>query len=203
MAGDGVGVAQHLRGGGHVAGRQGGAHRGAGHAFAMHLVAVHARHVKALPPPGGIQHGVVAGALGAEAEVVAHQDVLRPQALHQHVLDEGLGRLAGQGRVEGQHDHLVDAAQLELRELVAQRAHARRGQLGLLEFLREEVARVRFERQHAGGDAALRRLGRQQGQHGLVAAVHTVKIANRDGTFWRQSRVLESSENFHLSLCFL
>jgi hypothetical protein len=47
---------------------------------------------------GGVQHGVVARTLGAEAEVVAHQHVPRAQAAHQHVVDEGLGRLAGQPR---------------------------------------------------------------------------------------------------------
>jgi hypothetical protein len=67
-----------------------------------------------------VQHGVVARALGAEAEIVAHQHIAHAQAAHQHVVDEGLGRLGGQARVEGQHHGLLDAAARQLGQLVAQ-----------------------------------------------------------------------------------
>ena len=45
----------------------------------------------------------------------------------------------------------------------------------------EVVARVRLEGQHAAGHAAMARLVVQQRQHGLVAAVHAVEIADGDG----------------------
>jgi hypothetical protein len=53
------------------------------------------------------------------------------QAVDQHVADERVGRLRGETLVEAQHHHLVDAAALELGELVAQRRDARRRGLGL------------------------------------------------------------------------
>jgi hypothetical protein len=59
----------------------------------MHFVAVHAGHVEALGAAKRIQHRVVAGAMGAEPEIVADQHVLCAQAAHQHAVDEGLGNL--------------------------------------------------------------------------------------------------------------
>jgi hypothetical protein len=88
--------------------------------------------------------------------------------------------LAGQRIVEGQHHRLVHAADGQLAELVAQRAHAGGGQIGLVQLLRKVVARVGLEGQHAGGQAALRGFGTQQSQHGLVATVHPIKVANGD-----------------------
>ena len=61
-------------------------------------------------PAGRIEHGVVARALGAEAEVVAHLHIAHAQALDQHLLDEVFGGLAGQLGIEGHHHHLIDTA---------------------------------------------------------------------------------------------
>ena len=80
---------------------------------------------------GGIEHRVVAGALGAEAEVVAHQHVLRAQAAHQHVVDEGLGNLGRQPGIERKHHALVDAAARQFGQLVAQGGDAGGRQFGL------------------------------------------------------------------------
>jgi hypothetical protein len=162
----------------HVAGGQGLAHHGAGHAQPVHLVAHHPGHVEAERAAGGVQHRVVAGAPRAEAEIVAHQHVAHAQSRHQHVGDEALGRQGREVLVEAQQDHVVDAATLQLEHLVAQRGDARRGEFGLAGAAREEVARVRLEGEHAGRHAAMARLVAQQRQHGLVAAVHAVEVAD-------------------------
>jgi hypothetical protein len=43
----------------------------------------------------------------------------------------------------------------------------------------------------------------QQGQHGLVAAVDAVKVANREGAGRGQSWVLKAAKNLHGVLYFL
>ncbi|MCY1545198.1 hypothetical protein D9M68_811270 [compost metagenome] len=98
----------------------------------MHLVALHACHIKAQPVAGGIQHGVVAGAFGAEAEVVTHQYVLHAQRVDQDVFDEGLWCQRGEPGIERQHHTLVDTAAFELLQLVAQRGDAGGGELWLV-----------------------------------------------------------------------
>ncbi len=55
-------------------------------AQAMHLVAVHARHFKALRLADAIQQVVVARPLGTKAEIIAHQHVARAQAADQHLV---------------------------------------------------------------------------------------------------------------------
>jgi hypothetical protein len=151
-------------------------------------------------PPGlagRVEHGVVAGAPGAEAEVVADQHVLRAQAAHQHLVDEGFGNLARQTRIEREHHALVDAALGQLAELVAQGGDARRRQFGLAGQGGEVVARVRLEGQHAAGHAPVPRLAVQQRQHGLVAAVHAVEVADGDGARGRDAGVVEAAEGLH------
>jgi hypothetical protein len=162
-----------------------------------YLVAVHARDVEAARIAGGIQHGVVAGPLGTEAEVVAHQHIARAQAVDQHVLDELLGRLRGQPAVEGQHDGLGHAAGREFAELVAQRADACRRQVGFLGEGGEIVARMGLEREHAARQPALASLGLQEREHGLVATVHAVEIPYREGAGRGYARVPEATENLH------
>ena len=53
-------------------------------------------HLEAVPQAGLAQQVDVAAALVAEAEVLAHQQPARLQALDQQVLDEGVGRHFGQ-----------------------------------------------------------------------------------------------------------
>ena len=117
-------------------------------------------------------------------------------------IDEGLGRLAGQRPVEGQHHGLVHAAALQLRQLVAQRAYARRRDLGPAQGLGEVVARMGLEGQHAGGHATLGSFSRQQGQHGLVTPVNTIEIADGDGAGRFSPWMVEASKNLHGTLCF-
>jgi hypothetical protein len=88
--------------------------------------------------------------------------------------------------------HLVDAAAFAARQLVAQRAMRAGACSGLPAQRGEVVARVRLEGQHAGRQAAVAGLVGQQGQHGLVAAVHAVEVADgqRAGRHQRQPQLL-------------
>ena len=181
MAADAVRPPQQGLGARHVAAGQRRPHGRARHAQAMHLVAHHAGDVETGSRPGGVQHRVVAGAPGAETEIVADQHIACMQALLQHIGDEGLRRHRCEGVVETQHHRVVDAAALQLGQLVAQRRDARRRRLGLAGLACEVVARMRLEGQHAGRHAAVPRFADQQRQHRLVAAVHAVEIADRDG----------------------
>jgi hypothetical protein len=108
-----------------------------------------------------------------------------------------LRRLRGQARVEGQHHGLLHAAARELGELVAQRANARGGDVGLALRRRKVVARVRLEREHTARDAAVRGFAVEQRQHGLVAAVHAVEVANGQCTGRRDVGVVETTKDFH------
>jgi hypothetical protein len=61
----------------------------------------------------------------------------------------------------------------------------------------KKIARMRLKSQGATWHAALLRLALEQGQHGLVAAVHAVKVAYRQGTRRRNVGMLEATENLH------
>ncbi|MCY1369247.1 hypothetical protein D9M69_562750 [compost metagenome] len=132
VARDRVRTPQQRVGVGHAAFGQRLAHGRAGHPQAVHLVAVHARHVEPVGFTGRIEHGVVAGALGAEAEVVTHQYVFHAQRADQDVFDEGLWCQRGEPGIERQHHTLVDTAAFELLQLVAQRGDAGGGELWLV-----------------------------------------------------------------------
>mmetsp|Transcript_70428 Transcript_70428/g.165811 ORF Transcript_70428/g.165811 Transcript_70428/m.165811 type:complete len:423 (-) Transcript_70428:2047-3315(-) len=201
MAGDRIRPPQQRGRAGHVARGQGLAHGRAADAQAAHLIAHHAGHVEAARLAGSVQRRVIALALGAKAEVVAHQHVLRAQAIDQHLADEVLRGQGGERLVEGQDDHLVHAAAFELDQLVAQRGDAGRRQLGLAGLGGEEVARMRLEGQHAARQATVAGLGLQQRQHGLVAAVHAVEIADGQRAGGRDAGMVEASEHSHRTDC--
>src|SRR3954470_22639388 len=59
------------------------------------------------PPVGGEAVGVALGAV-AEAEVLAHRHVRRPQPLHEHDVDELVRAQRRERRVERDDDHLLD-----------------------------------------------------------------------------------------------
>ena len=197
VAADAVRPAEQRGSARHVALCQRLAHRGTRNARAAHLVAVHARHVEAGALASGVEHLVVARALGAEAKVVTDQHVFRAEAEHQHVIDEGLRRLRGEGLVEAQYHHLLDAAAVQLAKLVAQRGDACRRELGLVQQRREVVARVRLEGHHARRQAAVFGFGDEQREHRLVAAVHTVEVADRERAGGRDAGVVKAAKHLH------
>ncbi len=56
---------------------------------------------------------------------------------------------------------------------------------------------MRLEGHDAARYAAMLRLIFKQGQHGLVAPVHTVEVANRQGAFGCEPRLAVSAKDFH------
>jgi hypothetical protein len=62
------------------------------------------------------------------------------------------------------------------------------------------VARMGLKRHHAAGHTPVRGFAAQQGQHGLVAAVHAIEIADGQGAGGGQAGVLEASKNLHLAV---
>ena len=65
------------------------------------------------------------------------------------------------------------------------------------------VARMGFKGQHAARHAALLGLALEQRQHGLVAPVHAVKIADRQGAGRGHVGMVETAENLHWVVIFL
>ena len=128
---------------------------------------------EAVLPRSAFERGEVARPARAVAEVAPHQQPRHPQAAHQHVLDEALRVDRGEARVETGDVHVLDAGGGDQLELLAQPAQARGRGLG-----REELARVRLERQDAGAQAARARLGHDALEHRLVAEVHAVEVAD-------------------------
>ena len=149
---------------------------------------MHARHVKAQAGASGVNHGVVALALRPKLKVVAHQHIAHAQGLHQHLVNKGGRRHAGQGVVKRQHHAGVHPAGAQLVQLVAQGGNAGGGQIGLAVQGGKVVARVGLKRHDTTGHAAVAGFVLQQGQHGLVAAVHTVKVANGERAARGQAR---------------
>ena len=159
----------------------------------MDFVAVHAGDFKAGRGTGRIQHGVVAGALAAEPEIITHQHVAHLQACDQHVFNEGGRALRGQTGVKGQHHGLVDAAACQLGELVAQGRDAGGSAAG-----GEVFARMRLKGHHSGRQAAVLGFVFEHSQHGLVATVHPVKVADGQRAGLGQRRVLMAAKDFHI-----
>ena len=98
---------------------------------------------------------------------------------HQHVHDEILRELSGHFCIEMQHDQHIDAGPREELRLGAERGEPKWAGVRLKEF-----AGIRFE-YHGGKRPAfgLRNL-RRMGDQGAMAAMHAVKIAERnDGAF--------------------
>eukprot|EP01032_Pedospumella_encystans_P026971 gene26972-30491_t len=169
VAGNRVGVAQQLLGVREVAFGQRGAHRRRGDAGR----ALHHRgqgmDFEAVFVAGLDQHGHVASAPCAVAEVVAHHQPFHVQAVHQHVLGEFLRRERGEGIAEMLDDDAVDAVLLQRLQLVAQVGDAGRGLAQVAGLAREEFARVRFEGHHGGLDAQFIGRGAHLRQQRLVA----------------------------------
>lgn len=118
------------------------------------------------------------------------------QPVHQRALDERLRRLAREGVVEVLDDDAVDTVIAQRFELVAQHRDARR-RAGRI----EEFARVRLERHHAHGQAARVRCRAHAREQGLVAAMDTVEVADRQRARGAALGVGQAAEDFHDSGC--
>lgn len=99
--------------------------------------------------------------------------------------------------VEMFDDHAVRASQRQRLQLVTQIGDAGRcagreaGKLG------EKLARMRFERHDRGIESQARGGGAHVGQQTLMAAMHTVKVANRQGTGSARSGIRYPAKYLH------
>ncbi len=125
--------------------------------------------------PGLDEEGRRARPALAEVEVVAHHGRRDAEPAHQHVRHEVLGAERREAGVEAAHHHAVDRAEPAQR----QRLGGRRRDAEDRGRAREIVARMRLEGQHRRGPAELGRQRLRPADHGLVAAVHAVEIADR------------------------
>ena len=105
--------------------------------------------------------------------------------------------MGGQPGVKGQDHHLIDAAALQLLQLVAQRGNARRRQLRLARDGGKVVARVRLKAHRATGQATVQGFTLEQGQHGLVATVYAVEVAYGQRAMGCDVGMVETAEYFH------
>jgi hypothetical protein len=90
------------------------------------------------------------------------------------------------------------ASSYSLSRSVAMRAGC---QLGLAGHGGKVVARVRLKRHDAAGHAAVLRLVSEQCQHGLVATVHAVEVADGQRAGWRKTGMVEASEHENRVYC--
>ena len=188
---DAVGAAKEAGGVGHVTLGEGCAHGRAGDALVFVPEGVHGFDAKADFVAGGLEHGEVALAALAEAEVVADQEVAHTEAVDEHVFDEGFGGEPGEFLVEAADVEPVDALAFEQQDFFAKRCEAS----GAI-FMGEVFPRVWLEGEHRGGKAGGLRLCPQLRQQRLVAAVHAIEVADGEhaavfGSLW------DSTENLH------
>jgi hypothetical protein len=175
-AAHGIRPAEQALGAPEIARLQGRAHRGAGDALPVEQHIGHRLQGKTVPGRRLSQHPVVARAPRAEAKVASDEQPAHAQAPHQHLLHKAGGRKRGEGRIEAGHVDVLHARGSHQLQLVAQprepRGSRRPG---------KELARMRLEGQHAGGDVQLARLGAHTLDQRAMAAVHAVEVADRQG----------------------
>jgi hypothetical protein len=96
----------------------------------------------------------------------------RVRAAHDTV-DERVRRERREALVEARDEDALDPERGEALELRAQRGQARRRR-----FAGEELAGMRVERQHRGGQAEIVRGFHEPGEHRLMPAMDAVEIAD-------------------------
>ena len=149
---DAVGPREQRLGHREVARGEGGAH---GRARDPRAGVHHRRHGFDLVSVKGaqfFQQSEIADAFRSETKVLADQEPARPELFREHLLDERFGRKRRERAAETLNVHAFHPARREQLELFAQRGQARGRRLR-----REELARMRLEREHAARQAALAR----------------------------------------------
>ena len=184
----------------HVPTLQGLAHRGTAHAQALHCLLLHAAHFKPMRPRHGLQQRQIARPLCTKTEIVTHQHIAGAQSIKQNLLHKLLGRQGGQPRLKRQDHGAIDSQRSQGVHLVAQGGDARRSQIGLASHACKIIARMRLERDHAHRQSASMRLAPELGQHGLVAAVNAVEIADGERTTGNRRWLMQATLDFHGAL---
>ena len=157
----------------HVACSQRFAYCGARHAHAIRYYAGHRVSFKSAAACGLLQHGKIAAAPGAEAEIIPHQYPACREAAVQDAVYEILGRGFREFEIEPADMHALDAETRQQFEFLAQRCKA-----GRRFVRREKFARVRLERHHARRHSKLTRSIIQTHEHRLMADMHPIEITD-------------------------
>src|SRR5262245_21554330 len=192
-AGDAPEVTHHVSRTTDVALRQLGPDGGRGKHFAGATDLRHDADAEAVLGTGPAQAVGIAGALAAEAKIIADHDVAHAEPGQQHPLDEGIGSKRSKGRIEGQHEGDIDAEALQQGELARQR-----GEFEVRLVRLKVFARMRLEDQRRGRRLELTSQRLHLAQQRLMAAVHAIEIADRQhragGGGWN---VLVVGKNLH------
>ena len=140
------------------------------------LVAERLDQADAEAVPGAGRHQEIGIALPVLAEVQgdAGSGVADAQVRDEDVADEVLGAKAGEGAVEGLLDHRAEAERAEEPRPDGSGGDAEQRHVGP-----ENRTRMRLEGQHQRGHAPAPGFCQRASEHGLVAAMHPVEIADR------------------------
>src|SRR5688500_9203478 len=131
-----------------------------------------------------------AGAILAEVKVKADDGTGNTEPSDQDLADEVLGAGRCKGGIEGHHNRAVESGGRQQPQLVAVIAEPKQRHLGP-----EELAGVRREGQRRRGLPQACRAPAGQLDHGAVAAMHAVKIADR------HDRAREAGRRLVMSNC--
>ena len=154
-----------------VSGGERGAHRRARHSNPALRNHGQDLDFAAVPLAEALQQRDIAGALRAEAEVLADEHPAGLQPLNEHPLDERFRRQRGEIPVEALDVRALHPVRRQQLELLAKRREPRGRAIG-----REELARMRLEGEHAALQAPRARAGEEALQHRLVPAMDAVEI---------------------------
>jgi len=118
------------------------------------------------------------------------------ESVHQQVLQECAGGQCAELRVEAHAQQARDAGRRQRIHLVAPVHEARRRRIAL-----EELLRLRLENHHRIRQLQPRARPPEQGQDGLVAAMHAIEIADgQHGAVVTGAQVVEAADQFHRSI---
>ncbi len=151
------------------------AHRARRHRPALILERRHDVDGKAEPPALLLQILRRAGAVLAEMEIEANGRAADAETAHENLLDEFFRRGRHQRRVEGHDDGAIESGACKQAQLVAL---ARKLEQRVLRP--QELSRVRREGERRSLAVELSRSCARGVDHGAVAAVHAVEIADGD-----------------------
>jgi len=133
----------------------------------------HALDAEAVPLTPLLEQREIPAPLVTEAEVIADHQMAHAQPFEQQPADEVHRLHGGEPAIKAQHYDAIHTLCLQLDELLAQAAQARRGIRAQKELLRR-----RLEGDHGGRQAQYRGLLTQLVQHLLMAQVHAIIVAD-------------------------
>lgn len=198
--GQGIGPSQHLLCPVKIGLGQRLPDQGTGDTYAAFLHHGHGLHLDAAGLAKGFQHRKITLTLGTEAEIGTDADMSRLQPSGQTVLHEFGGWTLGKAAIEGHQIDLLHAQACQHGQPVTQCGDTYRRRCVLLPLpgqLVEVFARMRLEGEHGGGQTGGACVINQGADQGLMAKMHTVKIADGQGTGLARGGRGQGAKDFH------